>query len=132
MKETLDPLTRITPRQFILATMIICFLALQGFFFYKAIIQPKKRNFIIITKSPLRLIARWDKSDFENKIKGDTTGDIIRLLDTIHKEEYVNYKFNDSLTVNLGVTDAKTDTSLSHLKEETSIKASIPALPGGQ
>lgn len=46
--------------------ILVAGITLQGYFLHLSNIQPKKRNLVILTHSPTRLIARWDTLSHPN------------------------------------------------------------------
>jgi len=99
----------------ILGTFTMIF---QAFFMYKVSTSPRKRNLIIITKSPMQVISRWDTADYYNQHPEDVSDNIIRLVREVARTEYKEYKFNENTIVKITTLDVKTDND--HTRIETS------------
>ena len=106
-------------------------LAFQAFFMYKTEAAPRKRNLIIITKSPLQVISKWDTPDYYNTNPVCMADNISKILDTVHKEDYIAYKFNKEIIVNITSSDSKSDNSDLHSKALTSLLSELPIFTGG-
>ena len=113
MKRIFD----INRRYVYLAVFTAVTIMVQAFFMYKTTISPKKRNLIVITKSPIQVIGKWDNPDLYNKHPVCMTDNIIKILDTMHETEFKDYKFNDNIYVRVDTTDTKIDNADISLKE---------------
>lgn len=101
--------------------------SIQGYFLHQTNSQPKKRNLIILTKSPVRLISRWDTVFHPNTIKEDKAGEtatlvLNSLLTNIREEEFMQYKFNENIYIRVNTADIKSDEAQVNLNEQSNIK----------
>lgn len=101
--------------------------SIQGYFLHQTNAQPKKRNLIILTKSPVRLISRWDTVFHPNTIKDDKAGEtatlvLNSLLTNIREEEFMQYKFNENIYIRVNTADIKSDEAQVNLNEQSNIK----------
>jgi len=107
----------------IMFLLVIGFIA-QGYFMYLTTTHGRARNLLIIEKAPVRLIARWDDVENEEKSK-----DVIKLeinermkwYDTIIRVPFQDYKFNENIYIRINTLDLKSDKADIKLDEKSNI-----------
>ena len=111
-------------------------ISIQGYYMHLTNSQPKKRNLVIVTKSPLRLIARWDtlaRPDLEDNANapersrvGEVGLLIERILTSVDNDTFAPYKFNENVYIRINTADIKTDEAKINLDETTTSKGIKP------
>jgi len=110
------------------AVFIALFMAItlifQGYFFHLTATKSLNRNLLIITKSPNRVLYRWDSvRDTEHPAIAARKKDaILEVVGLTLKGEFVDYKFNENLYIRVNTVDLKTDAATVTLHETSDVK----------
>ena len=123
-KQTLQN-NRIT----VLGILIMLGVSIQSYFMYKSNTMSKGRSLLVITKSPIQFISRWDTIKEvevgESTPETSTASHIVDLTRSILDSEFVEYKFNENVFIRINTIDVKTDEAEIKLNESSVIKDTI-------
>ena len=109
----------------IIAISVAITTILQAYFMYKSNTQHRGHSLLVITKSPIRFISRWDTVK-EVEMNVPTTSDhIVNLTQRILDSNFTNYRFNENLYIRVNSVDVKSDEATVNLNESSTIDDKI-------
>ena len=85
----------------------------QAFFLYLSSTRENGRNLMTIEKSPMRVIVRWDNMDGEVRdidLEKEFIKERMNIVKAVSDAEFIDYKFNDKLDINIRTETIKADT----------------------